>query len=95
MDPLPDGGAAIFPADSGYLPGLKGRLNPVRDALDRTYLHTTNIAVNGGQPRPVHFLLGDELHLADADGNERWVRIIAIEGSSSLMEYRSQSAAEE
>ena len=94
MDPLPDGGAAIFPEYSGYLPGLKGRLNPIRDALDRTYLHTTNIAVNSGQARPVHFLLGDELHLTDADGNERWVRIIAIEGSSALVEYRSHLAAE-
>ena len=94
MDSLPDGGAVIFPAYSGHLPGLKGRLNPIRDAPDRTYLYAPSIAINDGETEPVDFLPGEELHLADADGNERWVRIIAIEGRSALVEYRSRPATE-
>ena len=94
VDPLPDGGAVIFPEYSGYLPGLKGRLNPVRDAHDRTYLYAPSISINDGQAEPVDFLPGDELHLEDANGNERWVRIIAIEGRSALVEYRLRPAAE-
>lgn len=98
MVPLPDadGGAIIFPEATGTVPGLKGRLNPIRDPLDRTYLYASHIAINEGQAQPVYFLLGEELRLTDADGNERWVRIIDIAGRSALVEYHSQpsSAAE-
>lgn len=92
MTPLPNGGAVIFPKDSGTLPGLIGGLNPVRDWLDRTYLHTDNIAVNG-RVKLAYFEFGEELHLTDADGNERWARIIAIEGHSALVEYRMRPYA--
>lgn len=95
MNPLSDGGAIIFSEAAGTLPGLKGRLNPVRDSLDRTYLYASNLAINQGRAQPVHFLPGEELRLTDADGNERWVRIIAIEGRSALVEYRMRPAAEE
>lgn len=96
MSPLPDGGAVIFPEDTDAVPGLKGRLNPVRDSLDRTYLYASNIAINEGRAQPVYFLLGEELRLTDADGNERWARIIDIAGRSALVEYRARpsSAAE-
>lgn len=96
MNPLSDGGAVIFPEDADEVPGLKGRLNPVRDSLDRTYLYASNIAINEGRAQPVYFLLGEELRLTDADGNEQWVRIIDIAGRSALVEYRAQpsSAAE-
>ena len=93
MSPLPDGGAVIFPEDADALPGLKGRLNPVRDSLDRTYLYASNIAINEGRAQPVYFLLGEELHLTDADGNERWVRIIDIAGRSALVEYCAQPSS--
>ena len=36
LSPLADGGAVIFTEATGSLPGLKGRLNPIRDTLDRT-----------------------------------------------------------
>ena len=96
MIPLPGGGSVIFPEAGGALPGLGGQLEPVRDWLDRTYLHTKKIAVNDGQPQPVFFEFGEELRLTDADGNERWVRIIDIAGHSALVEYRARpsSAAE-
>lgn len=86
---LPKGGSVIFPEAAGHLPGLKGRLNPIRDTHDRTYLYASNIAINEGQHQPVHFFPGEELRLADADGMEFWVRIVDIVGRSALVEYRA------
>ena len=88
MQSLPNGGTVIFPEGTGYLPGLSGRLNPIRDTLDRTYLYASNIAINEGKHQPVHFIPGEDLHLTDADGRELMVRIIAIIGRSALVEYR-------
>ena len=89
MAALPDGGAVIFPQSTGYIPGLAGRLNPIRDNLDRTYLHTRpKIAINGDQQEPVYFLPGEEMHLADNKGKEMLVRIVDIVGQSALVEYR-------
>ena len=88
LKPLPDGGAVIFPEATGSLPGLKGRLNPKRDTLDRTYLYASNIAINQGEQQPVHFLPGEDLRLTDADGTEMLVRIVDIVGRSALVEYQ-------
>ena len=88
---LPGGGAVIFPESTGCLPGLRGRLNPILDALNRTCLYASNVAINQGRPQPVHFALGEDLRLTDADGNELWVRIMAIEGRSALVEHRPYS----
>ena len=88
LDTLPDGGAVIFPEATGYIPGLKGRLNPLLDTQHRNYLYANNVAINEGQQQPVHFNFGDELRLADADGNKLRVRIVHIEGRSALVEYR-------
>ena len=74
---------------TGHIPGLAGRLNPIRDASDRTYLYADNIAINRGEPQPVSFVPGDEqMHLVDANGNKFVVRVAAITGRSSLIEYR-------
>ena len=89
LDALPDGGSILFSEETGELPGLDGRLNPIRDALDRTYLYASNIAINGGQPQPVAFRLGEPLQLTDAEGREVQVRIVNIVGRSALIEYRS------
>ncbi len=91
LKPLPDGGAVIFPQSTGYIPGLAGRLNPIRDSLDRTYLYTDNIAINGGKQEPVPFLPGEEMHLTDNKGKEMLVRIVDIVGRSALVEYRQCS----
>ena len=84
---LPHGGAVIFPNGTGTLPGLKSSLNPIRDTLDRTYLYASNIAVNEGRQQPVTFVLGEEMRLTDADGNELLARIVDIVGRSALIEY--------
>ena len=85
---LPNGGAEIFPNGTGYLPGLSGRLEPIRDPLDRIYLYASNIDINEGKQQPVPFSLGKDLHLTDADGRELMVRIVEIVGRSALVEYR-------
>lgn len=86
---LPSGGSTIFPNATGNLPDLKGRLNPILDTSDRTYLYADNIAVEDGQQQPVTFRLGKPLKLTDAFGTEKSLTILAIMGRSSLLEYRS------
>lgn len=87
LAPQPRGGSAIFPEGTGHVPGLKGRLNPIRDGLDRTYLYASNIAVGQGRPQPAQFDFGEELRLTDADGVERLVRVVDITGRSALVEH--------
>ena len=87
LDALPAGGSVIFPEATGQVPGLKGRLNPIRDAHDRTYLYASNLAIDGGKQQPVHFIPGETLHLTDAEGTELRVRIIDVVGRSVLVEY--------
>ena len=86
--PLPMGGSAIFPEATGHLPGLRGRLNPKRDSLDRTYLYASNIAIGQGRPQPASFVPGEELRLTDSDGVALLVRIVEVMGRSALLEYR-------
>ena len=85
---LPDGGSVVFAEATGHVPGLSGRLNPIRDTSNRTYLYASNIAINEGQQQPVSFVPGEELHLMDANANVLLVRVAAIIGRSSLIEYR-------
>lgn len=94
MQRLPDGGSVIFPEATGKIPGLSGHLNPKRDTRDRTYLYASNITINEGKPQPVHFILGNDLHLTDAYGTELFVCIHAIVGKSVLIEYRPYSTEE-
>ena len=89
LGPLPAGGATIFPQETGHLPGLRGRLNPIRDASDRTYLYADNIAIEEGRQQPVPFRLGKAMRLTDAFGAELSVTIVDIIGRSALVEYRS------
>ena len=87
LDALPEGGSVIFPEGTGNLPGLKGRLNPIRDTLDRTYLYASNVAIDAGKQQPVNFIPGEKLQLTDAEGTELCVRIVDIVGRSALVEY--------
>jgi len=88
LEALPGGGAVIFEEATGHVPGLKGRLNPILDTHDRSYLYAFNIAIDEGRPQPVHFVPGEEMRLTDADGQDLLVRIMAIAGRSALVEYR-------
>lgn len=90
LETLPEGGSVIFAESTGKIPGLKGRLNPIRDTHDRTYLYASNIAIEKGKQQPVHFTPGEELILTDSDGREMLVRIVEILGRSCLLEHRSR-----
>lgn len=87
LSPIAGGGSVIFAAETGGIPGIAGRLNPIRDDLDRTYLYASNVAINGGMPQPVSFALGEPLHLMDADGHETTASVVDIVGHSALLEY--------
>jgi hypothetical protein len=84
----PRGGSVIFPDGTGYIAGLSGRLNPILDTSGRTYLYAENIAIDGGKPQPVTFVLNVPMKLEDSDGHRVEIKIISIIGSSSLIEYR-------
>ena len=88
LERLPEGGSAIFTEATGHLPELKGRLNPIRDTHDRTYLYASNIAINEGKQQPVHFVPGEDMRLTDVEGTELLARIVDIVGRSVLVEYR-------
>ena len=86
---LPGGGSVVFPEGTGHIPGLAGRLNPILDTSNRMYLYASNIAIGGGQQQPVSFVPSNEqLPLVDANGTEMLVRVMAIIGQSSVIEYR-------
>ena len=88
LETNPGGGSAIFSQSTGQLPGLRGRLNPIRDTRDRTYLYADNIAIEEGRQQPVHFRIGEFLNLTDAEGSEMEVTIVDILGRASLLEYQ-------
>lgn len=95
-DPKEDVKITLTPTESigslvchstGYIPGLTGRLNLILDSHNRTYLYADNIAINGGKQQPVHFQLNVPFELEDAHGVVMQVRILAIRGRTSLLEY--------
>ena len=95
LEVLSEGGSVIFTEPVGEVPGLAGRLNPIIDIRDRTYLYASDVAVEDGKQQPVHFVLGQELLLTDADGREKVIRIVEILGKSFILEYRDKTRREE
>ena len=87
LTPLTTGGSVIFPDSTGRIPGLYGRLNPIRDSHDRTYLYAQNIAIEGGRQQPVSFRFGKPLRLTDSYGVEMSVTISSLIGRAVLIEY--------
>ena len=92
--PLQEGGSVIFAESTGYLPVVNGRLNPIRDSHERAYLYASNIAINQGKQQPVHFALGEDLRLTDAEGRESMIRVVDVVGRSALLEYRPVTSEE-
>ena len=92
MRPVAEGGSLIFPKRTGHVPGLHGRLNPIRDDLDRLYVYADNVAVNGGVTQPVHFRLGEPLEMTDAHGATVTVRFREVIGASSVLDYAPGNA---
>ena len=80
-------GSVIFESGTGSVPGLSGRLNPIRDTSDRLFLYADNIAINNHPSQPQHFRLGEPLGLEDAHGSRAIVTIIEVIGQSSLIRF--------
>lgn len=95
LKPMDVGGSVVFPEATGHIPGLRGRLNPIRDSEGRTYLYASNVAINQGEPQPSPFHLGEELGLQDADGTRLKVWIVEIVGRSALLEYVPEGTPEQ
>ena len=88
LRPIGAGGSVFFTRNSGQIPGLRGRINPKRDAFNRTYLYADNISIEEGRQQPVPFRLGKAMYLVDANGAEFMVTIVDIIGQLTLLEYR-------
>ncbi len=87
LAPVADGGSLIIADGAGRLPGIQGRLNPLIDTLDRTYLYTEDIAVNDGMTQPVRFALNEPVRLTDAVGATATVRFREMVGVSCILDY--------
>ena len=87
-----DVGSLICPS-TGYIPGLDGRLNPILDTSNRTYLYANNIAINGGENQPVTFEIGKPITLEDRNGVTMAVVFLRIKGDSSLLQYKKIQTA--
>lgn len=72
---------------TGYIPGLAGRLNPILDTANRTYLYADNIAINGGRQQPVTFAINEPIELEDCNGNIYVVTVKLISGRTALLQY--------
>ena len=72
---------------TGYIPGLEGRLNPILDTSNRTYIYADNIAIDGGKNQPATFKVGDPFELEDNNGMIMQVRVLHIQGQTSLLQY--------
>ena len=88
MQPAPHGGSLIIPNRTGHLPGIEGRLCPILDTLDRSYLYADNVAVNDGQQQPVRFNLNEPIRLTDSMGTGATLWFREMVGSSCVFDYR-------
>ena len=89
VSPEPTGGSMIIANRRGHLPGVRGRLTPMLDSLDRTYLYADNIAINDGVQQPVRFSLNEAVRLTDSMGAEATLWFREMVGSSSVFDYRA------
>ena len=90
MQPQPEGGSRIITSETARrrLPGVRGRLNPILDSLDRTYLYATNIAINDGETQPVHFALNEPVRITDSLGASATLWFREMVGASCVFDYR-------
>lgn len=95
MEPEANGGSFIIANRSGHLPGILGRLNPILDSLDRTYLYADNVAINDGLQQPVQFRIDEAVRLTDSMGASATLWFREMRGSSSVFDYRYTSGQRE
>jgi len=95
-DPAEDIQVSLLPTENtgsvichttGYIPGLEGRLSPILDSGNSTYLYADNIAINGGKNQPVHFKVNQPFELEDCNGVVMEVRVLSIQARTSLIQF--------
>ncbi|MFN2262254.1 MAG: hypothetical protein ABR595_09350 [Psychroflexus sp.] len=85
-----DNKGSIICNSTGHIPGLKGRLNPIIDTSNRTYLYANNIAINGGESQSATCKVTVPMDLEDCDGMIMQVAVKDIKGRASLIEFVKQ-----
>jgi hypothetical protein len=91
--PRMDNIGSITMRRTGNIPGLKGRLNPIFDNLERTYLYANNIAIDGGKGQPVTVEVNVPFELEDADGTVVYATVKHIAGDIALIQYTRKPEA--
>lgn len=86
--PMGRHGGSLIIHSTGHIPGLHGRLNPILDTSNRTYLYADNISMNGEHKQPYSFAPNVPFELEDASGAKFEVVVKLIYGWTSLLEYR-------
>lgn len=81
-------GSIICTNGTGYIPGLNGRLNPIFDTSNRTYLYADNVSIDNDKRQPATFEVGKPLILEDRFGVRAIINFIRIKGRSSLIQYK-------
>ena len=88
MHPVSDGGSQIITNGTGQMRGIQGRLNPMLDNLDRSYLYANNIAINDGRHQPVQITLNEPVRLTDSLGATATVWFREMVGASCVFDYQ-------
>lgn len=78
---------SVICESTGHIPGLEGRLNPILDTDNRMYLYADNVAINGGVQQPATFQVDVPFELEDSNGVVMQVRVLHIQGRTSLLQY--------
>lgn len=89
METLTDGGSIIFQQGTGFIPGLDGRLNPIRDSLSRLYIYGDNLSFDERPDQPYNFVPGQEFTASDARGVVMGLTVLTTLGRMSLLRYRT------
>lgn len=85
--PASENTGSVICHSTGYIPGLEGRLSPILDTHNRTYLYANNIAIRGGEQQPAQFQVRVPFSLEDSNGTVMQVTVLHIQGRTSLLEY--------
>jgi hypothetical protein len=78
---------------TGYIQGLNGRLNPILDSYNRTYLYADNIAIEGGKNQPVDFTPNQPFEVEDSVGNRFELTVVPNGNESFSIGYTRLSSA--
>ncbi len=86
----PGQGSVIFLLSTGEVPGLEGRLNPIKDNLRRTYIYGDNISFNNQPEQPFSFVLDVPFMAEDAQRHRFKLTVREIIGRTSLLDFEQQ-----